>query len=101
LFLSVDEYSLLLDLITNKTDNNIEEFATKHFMFLLITTPLFLITSILMKLLQRKNYRWSNFKIWKTHIKRIFLWEFDAMFNKLHGKELSYNNLLDVDAALI
>jgi phosphoribosylaminoimidazolecarboxamide formyltransferase/IMP cyclohydrolase len=22
------------------------------------------------------------------------------MFNKLHGKELSYNNLLDVDAAV-
>jgi AICAR transformylase/IMP cyclohydrolase PurH len=24
-----------------------------------------------------------------------------TMFNKLHGKELSYNNLLDVDAAVI
>jgi AICAR transformylase/IMP cyclohydrolase PurH len=33
----------------------------------------------------------------KTHIKRIF-GDFDAMFNKVHGKELSYNNLLDVDA---
>jgi phosphoribosylaminoimidazolecarboxamide formyltransferase/IMP cyclohydrolase len=29
-----------------------------------------------------------------------FLWWFDAMFKKLHGKELSYNNLLDVDAAV-
>jgi AICAR transformylase/IMP cyclohydrolase PurH len=34
----------------------------------------------------------------KILIKRI-LRDFDAMFNKLHGKELSYNNLLDVDAA--
>src|SRR5690606_3816884 len=29
-----------------------------------------------------------------------FFGNFDAMFNKLHGKELSYNNLLDVDAAV-
>jgi phosphoribosylaminoimidazolecarboxamide formyltransferase/IMP cyclohydrolase len=35
----------------------------------------------------------------KILIKRILLGDFDAMFNKLHGKELSYNNLLDVDAA--
>jgi phosphoribosylaminoimidazolecarboxamide formyltransferase/IMP cyclohydrolase len=29
-----------------------------------------------------------------------FFFDFDAMFNKVHGKELSYNNLLDVDAAV-
>ena len=29
-----------------------------------------------------------------------FYGDFDAMFDKLHGKELSYNNLLDVDAAV-
>ncbi|MGB5942010.1 MAG: bifunctional phosphoribosylaminoimidazolecarboxamide formyltransferase/IMP cyclohydrolase [Leeuwenhoekiella sp.] len=29
-----------------------------------------------------------------------FFGDFDAMFEKLHGKELSYNNLLDVDAAV-
>lgn len=34
----------------------------------------------------------------KIRIKRIFFGDFDAMFGKLHGKELSYNNLLDVDA---
>ncbi|MCH9661457.1 MAG: bifunctional phosphoribosylaminoimidazolecarboxamide formyltransferase/IMP cyclohydrolase [Bacteroidetes bacterium] len=34
------------------------------------------------------------------HQKGFFFGEFDAMFNKLHGKELSYNNLLDVDAAV-
>ena len=33
------------------------------------------------------------------HQKGFFFGDFDAMFNKLHGKELSYNNLLDVDAA--
>lgn len=29
-----------------------------------------------------------------------FFGEFDSLFTKLHGKELSYNNLLDVDAAV-
>ena len=34
------------------------------------------------------------------HQKGFFYGEFEAMFDKLHGKELSYNNLLDVDAAV-
>ena len=34
------------------------------------------------------------------HQKGIFYGNFDEMFDKLHGKELSYNNLLDVDAAV-
>ncbi len=34
------------------------------------------------------------------HQKGFFFGDLDAMFDKLHGKELSYNNLLDVDAAV-
>jgi len=34
------------------------------------------------------------------HQKGTFFGDFEAMFSKLHGKELSYNNLLDVDAAV-
>ena len=34
------------------------------------------------------------------HQKGFFYGDFDEMFTKLHGKELSYNNLLDVDAAV-
>jgi phosphoribosylaminoimidazolecarboxamide formyltransferase/IMP cyclohydrolase len=34
------------------------------------------------------------------HQKGTFYGEFDAIFDQLHGKELSYNNLLDVDAAV-
>ena len=34
------------------------------------------------------------------HQKGFFFGDFDAVFTKLHGKELSYNNLLDVDAAV-
>ncbi|MFY8096749.1 MAG: bifunctional phosphoribosylaminoimidazolecarboxamide formyltransferase/IMP cyclohydrolase [Flavobacterium sp.] len=34
------------------------------------------------------------------HQKGLFFGDFDQLFTKLHGKELSYNNLLDVDAAV-
>lgn len=34
------------------------------------------------------------------HQKGFFYGDFEAMFTQLHGKELSYNNLLDVDAAI-
>jgi phosphoribosylaminoimidazolecarboxamide formyltransferase/IMP cyclohydrolase len=34
------------------------------------------------------------------HQKGVFYGDIDALFDKLHGKELSYNNLLDVDAAV-
>ncbi len=34
------------------------------------------------------------------HQKGVFYGNLDAMFNKLSGKELSYNNLVDVDAAV-
>ena len=34
------------------------------------------------------------------HQKGFFFGDFNGMFDKLHGKELSYNNLLDVDAAV-
>ena len=34
------------------------------------------------------------------HQKGFYFGDFDAMFTKLHGKELSYNNLLDIDSAV-
>jgi phosphoribosylaminoimidazolecarboxamide formyltransferase / IMP cyclohydrolase len=34
------------------------------------------------------------------HQKGIYYGDPDSVFNKLHGKELSYNNLLDLDAAV-
>lgn len=33
------------------------------------------------------------------HQKGFFFGNFDQMFSQLHGKEISYNNLLDIDAA--
>ncbi|MBD5322251.1 MAG: bifunctional phosphoribosylaminoimidazolecarboxamide formyltransferase/IMP cyclohydrolase, partial [Bacteroides sp.] len=34
------------------------------------------------------------------HQKGTFYGDFDAMFEQLHGKEISYNNLLDIDATV-
>ncbi len=34
------------------------------------------------------------------HQKGLFFGRFDDMFEQLHGKEISYNNLLDIDAAV-
>ncbi len=58
-----------------------------------------------------KNNNISSLKISETngktlrygenpHQKGFFFGDFDVMFDTLHGKELSYNNLLDVDAAI-
>ncbi|WP_442846533.1 bifunctional phosphoribosylaminoimidazolecarboxamide formyltransferase/IMP cyclohydrolase [Leeuwenhoekiella sp. H156] len=45
---------------------------------------------------QGKSLRYGE----NPHQKGTFYGDFDAMFEQLHGKELSYNNLLDVDAAV-
>ncbi|MDR1883988.1 MAG: bifunctional phosphoribosylaminoimidazolecarboxamide formyltransferase/IMP cyclohydrolase [Prevotella sp.] len=34
------------------------------------------------------------------HQKGIFYGDFDALFDRLHGREISYNNLLDIESAL-
>jgi len=45
---------------------------------------------------QRKELRYGE----NPHQKGIFNGDLSAMFDQLHGKELSYNNLIDVDAAV-
>jgi hypothetical protein len=62
-------------------------------------TPQSLITLILTKQYTKKVLPMVKYYVTeKTPSKRIFLGDFEAIFNKVHGKELSYNNLLDVDA---
>ena len=46
--------------------------------------------------LQSKQLRYGE----NPHQSGYFFGDLDAMFDKLHGKELSYNNLLDIDAAV-
>ena len=103
---SVDQYAEFLDLITQQngatTLENRKLFATKAFhVSSNYDTAIF-------------NYFNTDDTIYKAsiangqtlrygenpHQKGFFFGDFDAMFTKLHGKELSYNNLLDVDAAV-
>ena len=103
---SVDQYGLLLDLITDQngatTLENRRLFATKAFhVSSHYDTAIF-------------NYFNTDETIFKVsiadghvlrygenpHQKGFFFGDIDSMFTKLHGKELSYNNLLDVDAAV-
>ncbi len=105
---SVNEYSLLLDLISENngstTLENRKLLAMKAF-----NTSSHYDTAIFNYF--NKNNEEPVLKISEQngqvlrygenpHQKGFFFGDFDAMFNKLHGKELSYNNLLDVDAAV-
>ncbi|WP_291128238.1 bifunctional phosphoribosylaminoimidazolecarboxamide formyltransferase/IMP cyclohydrolase [Flavobacterium sp. UBA7682] len=103
---SVNEYALLLDLIS--TQNGATTLEQRKMM----ASKAFHVSS---------NYDSAIFNYFNTdetifkasidngqvlrygenpHQKGFFFGEFDKMFTKLHGKELSYNNLLDVDAAV-
>ena len=103
---SVNEYSLLLDFIS--TQNGATTLEQRK----LLATKAFHVSS---------NYDTAIFNYFNTdetifkasidngqilrygenpHQKGFFFGDFDKMFAKIHGKELSYNNLLDVDAAV-
>ena len=105
---SVEDYSKFLELLKTKEGMTSEEdrkrFATKAF-----NVSSHYDTAIFNYF--NKNHDEAVLKISETngqalrygenpHQKGFFFGDFDAMFTKLHGKELSYNNLLDVDAAV-
>lgn len=103
---SVDQYSTLLELITNQngvtTLEDRKMFATKAFhvsshydtaIFNYFNTD---DTYYKQSISGGQVLRYGE----NPHQKGFFFGDFDAMFTKLHGKELSYNNLLDVDAAV-
>lgn len=103
---SVDQYSLLLDLII--TQNGATTLENRK----LLATKAFHVSSHYDAAIF--NYFNTDETIYKEsiadgqvlrygenpHQKGFFFGDFNAMFKKIHGKELSYNNLLDVDAAV-
>lgn len=103
---SVNEYSLLLDYITNQNGATTLEqrklLATKSFhVSSHYDTAIFNYfnedeTYFKASISEGQILRYGE----NPHQKGFFFGEFDKMFSKLHGKELSYNNLLDVDAAV-
>ena len=105
---SVDDYSELLNLITENdgviTEEDRMKFAAKAFNISShYDTAIFNyfnkdhgIASLKISETKGKVLRYGE----NPHQKGFFFGNFDDIFTKLHGKELSYNNLLDVDAAV-
>ena len=103
---SMDQYSLLLDLITSQNGGTTLENRK------LLATKAFHVSSHYDGAIF--NYFNTDETIYKEsiadgqvlrygenpHQRGFFFGDFDSMFKKVHGKELSYNNLLDVDAAV-
>ncbi len=107
---SMEDYSDFLDVISNgngsTTLENRKRFAAKSF-----NVSSHYDTAIFNYFNKDHDHDIAALKISETngnvlrygenpHQKGFFFGDFDAMFSKLHGKELSYNNLLDVDAAV-
>jgi phosphoribosylaminoimidazolecarboxamide formyltransferase/IMP cyclohydrolase len=105
---SVDDYQEFLELISENNGSTTEvdrkRFAAKSF-----NVSSHYDSAIFNYF--NKNHEIATLKISETkgqvlrygenpHQKGFFFGDFEAMFDKLHGKELSYNNLLDVDAAV-
>jgi len=105
---SVDDYSDFLNRITEKSgtlsESDRKQFATKAFNISShYDTAIYNyfnrneeVAALKISEVNGKVLRYGE----NPHQKGIFYGNFDEMFTKLHGKELSYNNLLDVDAAV-
>jgi len=105
---SRNDYPLLLNLLEEKNGvsevNDRKHFAAKAFgMSSHYDTAIFNYfnqTEQLPLLRQSVNESYPLRYGENPHQKGIFFGKLDDLFDKLHGKELSYNNLLDVDAAV-
>lgn len=105
---SVDDYAEFLELIS-ANDGNVSLKDRKRFAAKSFNVSSNYDTAIFNYF--NKEEKLSAFKISEIngqelrygenpHQKGYFFGNLDEMFTKLHGKELSYNNLLDVDAAV-
>ena len=105
---SVDDYQEFLDLLNEKSGETSladrKRFATKAFNISShYDSAIFNyfnaegeVNSFKQSELKGKELRYGE----NPHQKGTFYGDFENIFDKLHGKELSYNNLLDVDAAV-
>ncbi|MDT0559220.1 bifunctional phosphoribosylaminoimidazolecarboxamide formyltransferase/IMP cyclohydrolase [Ichthyenterobacterium sp. W332] len=105
---SVEDYSEFLELLKSKGGETSEadrkHFAAKSFnVSSHYDSAIFnyfnadhSIASFKLSETQGKTLRYGE----NPHQKGFFYGDFDSIFSKHHGKELSYNNLLDVDAAV-
>lgn len=105
---SVEDYSSFLNLL-NEKDGKTSDEDRKHFAAKAFSVSSHYDTAIFnyfneTEQIPALKLSETNGKVLRygenPHQKGYFFGDFDAMFTKLHGKELSYNNLLDVDAAV-
>lgn len=105
---SVEDYSEFLDLLNSKEGKTTladrKRFAAKAFQVSShYDTSIFnyFNTSEGLAVFKQSYSKGNELRYGENpHQKGYFFGDFDDMFDKLHGKELSYNNLLDVDAAV-
>lgn len=105
---SREQYGTFLDLLNDKkgasSRNDRRQFATHAFeVSSHYDTAIFnyfnrekTIQALKVSSTQGKELRYGE----NPHQTGTFFGDLDALFDKLHGKELSYNNLLDIDAAV-
>ncbi|MDV7187057.1 bifunctional phosphoribosylaminoimidazolecarboxamide formyltransferase/IMP cyclohydrolase [Lutibacter sp. TH_r2] len=103
---SMEQYSEFLEIMTNDNGNTTIEqrksFAAKSFAVSShYDTAIFKYLNN-NELAFRESYNESSTLRYgeNPHQKGYFFGNLDELFTKLHGKELSYNNLLDVDGAV-
>jgi phosphoribosylaminoimidazolecarboxamide formyltransferase / IMP cyclohydrolase len=104
---SVNQYNNLLTILSEKAGTSTEEeriylartafdvsshYDSKIYQYLLGSE----VGSLKISEAQHQVLRYGE----NPHQRGIFYGNMEALFNKLNGKELSYNNLLDVDAAV-
>ncbi|CAM4309364.1 bifunctional phosphoribosylaminoimidazolecarboxamide formyltransferase/IMP cyclohydrolase [Gillisia limnaea] len=103
---SVDDYSEFLNLISEtqgKTSlEDRKKFAAKAFQVSShYDTAIFNFFNSEEKVFKQSFSKGKELRYGENpHQKGTFYGDFEAVFNQVHGKELSYNNLLDVDAAV-
>lgn len=102
---SKDDYSDFLHLLDNNGEINLE--SRKNFALKAFNVSSHYDTAIFNYFNDDNNSLKTSYKNGKElrygenpHQKGTFYGDFNSMFEQLHGKELSYNNLLDVDAAV-
>ena len=101
-----DQYGELIDILKNGAQTTLEQrknFATKAFMLsshydtliyqYFVDDPF---DSLKISEINSYPLRYGE----NPHQKAKFFGKFDEIFEQLHGKQLSYNNLLDADAAV-
>ena len=103
---SKDDYSDFLDILNNNNGEVSLEYR-KNFAFRAFNVSSHYDTAIFNYFKEDDNSLKASFKNGKElrygenpHQKGTFYGDFNLMFEQLNGKELSYNNLLDVDAAV-